>query len=280
MQNPKHREQGIEMNDQPHRPWLRFNLRTLLILLTALSVWLGWNLNTIAPRRQARQTLQTDDRFQLVTTQEYLSRYPGQPPEPLASIPVSRRILGDEAVQEIWYRSWGDTPSTEEIERLARTFPEAEVKELPAPPCHPGCFPTGTLVETPSGPRRIEELVVGDLVISYSSGRVPTAIPITDIFTTDNVLWRIETDHGPLLTTETQPLCLATGLIQSTGNLRPGDKLLNCQQGLVQEATVIHVGPANRSGRVHNLVLGDSQHFVAGGFLVRSKPPAIATDSP
>lgn len=261
------------MNDRPDRHWYRFNLRTLLILVTAFSIWLGWNLKTIAPRRQARQALQADNRFQLVTAREYRSRYPGQPLDPSATISISRRILGDEAVQQIWY-SWSERPTTEEIERLQRTFPEATVQELPAPPCHPGCFPTGTLVETPAGPRRIEEILAGDMVLSYSSDRVPTAIPVTDVFATDNVLWRIDTDQGSILTTETQPLCLAIGTIKSAGSLLPGDVLLNCQQGLIREAKVINVGPANQTGRVHNLVLGDSQHFVAGSFLVRSKPPA------
>ena len=34
------------------RRWLRFSLRTMFLLLTVLSVWLGWNLNRVRQRER------------------------------------------------------------------------------------------------------------------------------------------------------------------------------------------------------------------------------------
>src|SRR3954468_2336054 len=42
------------------RPWLRFSLRTLLILITAISIWLGLRVN--AARRQARAVAEIKSR--------------------------------------------------------------------------------------------------------------------------------------------------------------------------------------------------------------------------
>jgi hypothetical protein len=44
--------------------------------------------------------------------------------------------------------------------------------------------------------------------------------------------------------------------------------------------TVTGVTPANREAEVFNLVVGDTKCFVAGGFVVRSKPPAVRTGQP
>jgi hypothetical protein len=48
-------------------------------------------------------------------------------------------------------------------------------KESPPPPCHPGCFPAGTAVATPGGPRPIESLRRGDLVTLVGPDGTPTS---------------------------------------------------------------------------------------------------------
>ena len=262
------------MTEPAKRPWFTFSLRTLFILLTVFSVWLGWQINIVRERSHARQEF--DSKFDFTTAEAYAATYAGTPPDALASISWSRRWLGDEAVQQIWYRPWNGGPTAEDIAHVTKVFPEATVSEVPMEPCHPGCFPRGTRVETPDGLRRIEEIALGDLVISLAPDGTSTAIAVQKIFTTDNHLWRVETELGELITTETQPLCTGVDATCQAGKLKPGDTLLFHNDGAIEPVLVKKVSRTRRTEQVINLILGDSQIFVAGGYLARSKPPAHA----
>jgi hypothetical protein len=129
-------------------------------------------------------------------------------------------------------------------------------------------------VETPRGPRRIEAMETGDLVtVILPGGQSQTAF-VQSVFVTQNRLWNVQTDAGTLVTTQAQPLCLAVDRTRAAGELEPGDEILRMTGGTLHPARVQAVFPAGCTERVINLVLGDCQVFVAGGFLARSKPPA------
>src|SRR5262249_15855225 len=98
---------------------------------------------------------------------------------------------------------------------------------------------------------------------------------VQSIFITQNRLLKVQTDDGHLFTTETQPLCLADGTTRAAGELQAGDRVFRWQDGKRRMVKVRAVSPANRLEKVFNLVLGDSEMFIAGGFVVRSKPPAL-----
>ncbi len=260
------------------RSWFSIRLRTLMFLVTILCIWLALQLNQVRERQRARREL--SGQFEFTTAESYAAMYVSTPPEPVASIPWSRRLFGDEAVQQIWYSHGEPTPET--IARAARIFPEASVSEIPLEPCHPGCFPRGTLVETPNGPRSIEEMRRGDLVISIAPDSSPKAIAVQEIFMTNNVLWKVETERGELVTTETQPLSTEAGSICEAGKLKPGDVLWFYKDAETEAVRVKQVSRTGRTEQVINLILGDSQIFVAGGYLARSKPPSrilLADDS-
>jgi hypothetical protein len=130
------------------------------------------------------------------------------------------------------------------------------------------------LVETPSGPRRIELIQPGDLVISIASDGAESEIAVKTVFVTENHLWRVETELGELITTETQPLCTSADKTVQAGKLTPGDTVLLHNDGQIEPVRVESVSRTDRTEDVFNLILGDSQVFVAGGYLARSKPPA------
>ena len=140
-------------------------------------------------------------------------------------------------------------------------------------PCHPGCFPGGTLVDTPQGPIPIEDLCVGDIVTAIETNGEVMAATIRSVFTTTNRMWEVQTDQGTLTTTETQPLCREAGEPRRAGELQPGDVLLQFDGGQFAPAVVESVAATDRTSRVFNLVLDDADVYVAGGFLARSKPP-------
>jgi hypothetical protein len=143
-------------------------------------------------------------------------------------------------------------------------------------PCHPGCFPAGTPVQTPAGALPIERVKVGQMVTTVGPDGQAARGVVKEIFTTKNRLVEVRTDHGAAVTTDAQPFCLVDGGFQRAGELKPGNRIWQWRDGRRQEAVVREVVATGRTEPVFNLILGDSAVFVAGGFLVRGKPPAGA----
>ena len=142
------------------------------------------------------------------------------------------------------------------------------------PPCHPGSFPAGTAVRVPGGTSPIEKLGEGDLVTTLDADGKPVSVKIGGIFKTTNRLIELRVKGGTLLTTETQPLALEAGGFRPAVELKKGDRIWRWVDGrrkavVMREAT----GPVEEA-YVFNLVLGEPTPFVAGDFVVRSKPPA------
>jgi hypothetical protein len=144
----------------------------------------------------------------------------------------------------------------------------------PPPPCHPGCFPAGTMVATPDGLRPIESIRRGDRVTLIGPNGAPTSGVVDSTFTTCNQLVEVRTEFGALLTTRTQPVCLQDGGFRPAGELVEGDAVWRWQDGVRRPARVRVVVPTSREVPVHNLVVGESAVFVANGYLVRGKPPS------
>lgn len=266
------------MNDvKPQPGWFRFSLRTMFVVITVLCCWLGWESSVVRVRQGTLRGLRAKPGIEVTTATAWKERYAATPPpRPAAQISTVRTWLGDEAIQEIGYTANFSDLSSEEQARLAKVFPEATLvrNERPLEPCHPGCFPRGTEVATPRGPRLIEEIEPGDLITTILSTGEAKTMPAQFVFITSNYLWEIETTLGTLITTQTQPLCLASYKTHPAGELQPGDVILRYQEGKVQEARVLRATKTDRVEKVFNLILGDCEIFVANGYLARSKPPA------
>src|SRR5262245_11385059 len=144
------------MSGSPRQQWFRFSLRSLFVAVTVLCCWLAWEVNIVRQRQAVLKTLRADPIYTVTTADEWARRYPtGLIDEPPTRIGLIRRWLGDEAIQDIGYRTHYRELSKTELADIARAFPEAKLLKdhPPQVPCHPGCFPRGTLVETPFGPR-------------------------------------------------------------------------------------------------------------------------------
>lgn len=260
----------------PRRRWGSFSLRTMFVLMTLFCCWLGWEMSVVRARQSKLAEMRKNFEYQVTLAADWQKNYPaGNSPRPIAKVPAWRTWLGDQAVQEIWYpRSFSE--SQPEYRRLARTFPEATLIRFPEQhmePCHPGCFPRGTLVETPSGPRAVDGIEAGESILSFLPSGESQVIEVQTVFVTDNRIWKVETDAGSLFTTQTQPLCVADGTTVQAGKLQPGDQILHREGEEVIAVRVLSVTPTDRVEKVFNLILGNSEIFVANGFLARSKPP-------
>jgi len=247
----------------------------MLVGVTVICCVLAWQLRTVRERQAALIQMRDGGTFRVTTTEAWTDRFPaGSPVSSPATIPAVRRWLGDQAIQEIWYSSFYNPALEEDLVRDKRIFPEAVFQEALPEPCHPGCFPRGTLVETPQGPRAIETIHPGEMITAVGPTRELFSAAVQTVFVTDNQLWKVRTDAGLLYTTKTQPLCPENGQTRTAGELQPGDKIRRWQDKNIRVATVIEATRTERAEKVFNLILGDSEIFIADGFLARSKPPA------
>jgi hypothetical protein len=268
------------VNKKPASRRLRFGLRTIFIVLTALCCSLAWEASVVRQRQLTLKELRSNAAYQVVVASQGASGAARSNQADVATVPIMRRWLGDQAIQEISYSPYTQGFSKEDLPRLARVFPEAQLREtewLLMEPCHPGCFPRGTLVDTPDGARLIESIGPGDLITTVLPNGQLLVASVQSVFRTQNRLWKVTTDEGVLHTTQTQPLCLSMEATKPAGQLQCADVVLRSEKGDIREARVIKVSPTDRIETVFNLILGNSKVFIAGGFLARSKPPADLT---
>ncbi|MDA1231460.1 MAG: 3-dehydroquinate synthase, partial [Planctomycetota bacterium] len=145
---------------------------------------------------------------------------------------------------------------------------------LPPEPCHPGCFPAGTQIQSPTGTRAVDSLRSGDVVTTVRADGTSGQGIVASVFVTMNRLIEVRTEESTLTTTETQPLALAEGGLLAAGELKLGDRIY-MWDGRERRAVVVRsVNPTGQDARVFNLILGEPVLFIANGFLARSKPPA------
>lgn len=119
------------------RRFLRFRLRTLLLMPVIVGVWLGWQLYLIRERDAVRQSIEVhrgivvqgdgaifDDVDFL--RQRYLATYPTHPEIPRKSMEIAlvRRFLGDYAAIEIVIST---SLNRSELARIESAFPEANL---------------------------------------------------------------------------------------------------------------------------------------------------------
>jgi hypothetical protein len=110
------------MNGKPNRRWLRYSIRTLLIAITILCVWLGWNYRIVEERKAVMKLIES--RGGHIIAGDPFSSPPEYPPD----VSWIRTLLGDEG------RYAFDLPESmpdEERARVIQAFPEADVTVLP-----------------------------------------------------------------------------------------------------------------------------------------------------
>lgn len=257
--------------------WFRFSLRTMFVVVTAICCWLAWESNIVHQRKAELRELRLKPGVQVTTVDVWLKNLsPSASPPRAAKVSLIRQWLGDEAIQSISCARGYHHLSQEQLDRLARIFPEAEVHEyeLALEPCHPGCFPRGTLVDTPQGPRPIESIQPGDAVTVILPSGDAVSANVQSVFVTSNRLWRVETETAILFTTETQPLAVALDSTASVGDLPPEATILRRVDRELRAEKLIAATRTDRLETVFNLVLGNRELFIANGYLARSKPPA------
>ncbi len=143
-------------------------------------------------------------------------------------------------------------------------------------PCHPGCFPAGTAVAVSEGVKAIDKLRPGDSVLTIDANGKKTTTRVISVFNTRNRAVTLRVPGAKLITTETQPIALESGKFRAAGELKPGDRIWRWQSGKRFAATVLEVTAVEGKVEVFNLLFDEQKMFIAGGFVVRSKPVVVA----
>jgi hypothetical protein len=117
------------------RRWLRFSLRTMFVLMTALTLWLGWHLSIVRQRRAALAELRENAAAHVFTDIQLDSTQEG------VGVPKVRMLLGDQPVALIRFDA-GQPPS--ELVRVKKLFPESDVGYLVPP------YPVDGIPQVPS----------------------------------------------------------------------------------------------------------------------------------
>jgi hypothetical protein len=116
---------------------LAFSVRSLLVLVAVLCAWLAWERSVVVERTAALKAWKADPNVRVRTASEQLailrSLSPARVPRNFAamqsmtvskidSVPWIRRMLGDEAIQEVRL-----PPDDPRAELASRVFPEARI---------------------------------------------------------------------------------------------------------------------------------------------------------
>jgi hypothetical protein len=113
------------MNEKPRRRWFRFTLRTMFLLVTLFSVWLGWQTWLVRERSAMRKWLEENDGLVSPTMQFSDPDIKPITFEKVNTLPFWRRWLGDQSIATVTFSvfPW----PAEDIERAKRLFPEAKI---------------------------------------------------------------------------------------------------------------------------------------------------------
>ena len=114
----------MSVDGKPKRRWLRFSLRTLFVLVTAFSVWLGWTASIVRERKLVLRDMRGNPGF--VVAPAGATTYLWGPAPPTPTISWVRQWLGDEAIESIWFPA-DHIPTAYEVRYLERLFPEARL---------------------------------------------------------------------------------------------------------------------------------------------------------
>jgi hypothetical protein len=122
---------GAMSEDIPKIRWFRWSLRTFLLAVAILCVWLGWNVNLVHQRNELRHDIRRNGGY-IILDSHVLGPLDADDNEvtgnlvfdvtgPEYELSLVRRLLGDERVAGIMLGRQSD------VSEARRLFPEIEV---------------------------------------------------------------------------------------------------------------------------------------------------------
>jgi hypothetical protein len=166
-----------------------------------------------------------------------------------------------------------DGPSTQSI----AIPPSRDVTDVPAsvvdtfigdPNAHGSCFPAGSLVSVPGGHMPIEDIKLGDMVMTWNfSSKSLEPTQVTDTLAhagKDTII--VKSGHSKIITTPEHPFWDGKRWAAAS-KLKAGSKIMD-QGGRLHEVESVHKGPQTDVYNFH--VTSPAHNYFVDGFLVHN----------
>lgn len=128
------------------------------------------------------------------------------------------------------------------------------------------CFEAGTLIATPYGEKKIENIAVGDLVYSYSNGNRVVG-RVSQTYKRRAAIWSVHLSNGETIYTTARHPFYANGYYIQTRYLQPNDKILLVNGDYVE---VELVQQERYCADVFNFEVEEFHNYYANGCLVHN----------
>jgi hypothetical protein len=139
-----------------------------------------------------------------------------------------------------------------------------------------GCIQMGTRVDTPNGPRDVQDLRQGDTVISLRLRGRPDSIPARIVAIATSRTTRCICLNESLMATPVQPICTPSGWVEAAA-LSEGDSVVNRHGQFVK---ILSVKTVDGYFEIFDLTVDDPAHnYIGGGLLCHNKTPPAGGDS-
>lgn len=136
-----------------------------------------------------------------------------------------------------------------------------------------GCFPSGTMISTPSGKQDIASIDPGDYVFSLAveAGQLTASRVLSVRRHSARDIWRISFEDEHQVRTTSVHSFRSTDGWKKASRIRPGDQVLFYEaQGGARLRNVIESRPTYEVEDVFNLIVEEHFNFVANGALAHS----------
>lgn len=136
-----------------------------------------------------------------------------------------------------------------------------------------GCFPKGTEITTPFGPRDISGLQKGDFVIAMNrqSGEKQIRKILKKLTHRNRKIWRLEFSDGSSVSATAVHSFSINGKWKKATEIKSGDIIVSYgADGGFSQKTVTVSTETSESADVYNLIVEGDFNFVAGGVIAHS----------
>lgn len=134
-----------------------------------------------------------------------------------------------------------------------------------------GCFLAGTMIQTDSGLKQIQDIVPGDKVVSFSENGIAVS-EVSGIFLTQrNYYFHIVTESREVNATAEHPFYVGNGVFKEASSLKEGENVLVLKNNALVQEKILKIEKVNTVVSVYNLQVDGENTFFANGFAVHNK---------
>ena len=138
----------------------------------------------------------------------------------------------------------------------------------------PSSFMAGTIVSTPEGGKKIEDLKVGDRVISFTENTIVESIVSKTHKVRRDYYFDLVADGYRVKVTAKHPFYIGNDEFKTAEELKAGDNVYVLEKKSLVKKRVTSKTRVEKKADVYNLTVDGTNTYFAGGFAVHNKGPS------